>query len=58
MIDEAKNTKMVSLFNTLKEDDKDIVITMAESLIEKYKTNMTKIARDNGDKGNDEHKIV
>ena len=58
MVDEAKNTKMLSLFNTLKEDDKDIVITMAESLVEKYKMNMTKIVSNKEDKGNDENQIV
>ena len=57
MVDEAKNTKMLSLFNTLKEDDKDIVITMAESLVEKYQMNMTKKVSNNEDKGNDEHKV-
>ena len=43
----AKESKMVALFNTLEENDKDIVIAMMESLVERNKdtntTNMTTI---------------
>ena len=39
MIEDAKKSKLIVLFNTLKEDDKDIVLTMAESLAKKCKSN-------------------
>ena len=35
----AKRAKILALFNTLEENDKDIVIAMTESLIEKSKDN-------------------
>jgi len=41
MIDDAKKSKLLALFNSLKDDDKDIIISMAESLIEKCNINMT-----------------
>jgi len=31
-----KKTKMLVLFNTLTEEDKDIVISMSDSLVKKY----------------------
>jgi len=34
-------TKMLALFNTLEENDKDIVIAMAESFVERSKDNNT-----------------
>ena len=37
MPENAKNSKLTALFNALKEDDKDIVISMTESLVEKCK---------------------
>jgi hypothetical protein len=37
--EQARTTKMVSFFNTLEEKDKDIVITMTESLVERSKGN-------------------
>ncbi|MCL2154617.1 MAG: hypothetical protein FWH53_03015 [Leptospirales bacterium] len=40
----SKKSKLLALFNTLEEDDKDVVIAMSESLAEKCKNNMTKIA--------------
>ena len=40
----SKNSKLLALFNTLEEDDKDVVIAMSELLAEKCKTNMPKIA--------------
>ena len=36
MDDDMKQSKLAALFNALKEDDKDIVIAVTESLIEKY----------------------
>jgi len=41
MQENLKKTKMLALFNTLEEKDKDIVIAMAESLVEKSKGNNT-----------------
>jgi predicted CoA-binding protein len=41
-----KNTKMLALFNTLKEEDKDIVITMSDSLVRKYGNKVVPIAPD------------
>jgi hypothetical protein len=35
MQDNAKSSKLLSLFDTLEEDDKNIVIRMSESLVEK-----------------------
>jgi hypothetical protein len=35
MAENAKVSKLVSIFNTLSDDEKDIVITMGESLKEK-----------------------
>ena len=37
MPESAKSSKMLALFNTLDEDDKDIVITLSETLAVKYK---------------------
>jgi hypothetical protein len=37
--EQARTAKMVSFFNTLEEKDKDIVITMTESLVERNKGN-------------------
>ncbi|MCL2800966.1 MAG: hypothetical protein FWD28_04330 [Treponema sp.] len=34
--DNLKNSKLLALFNTLEEGDKDIVILMSEYLVEKY----------------------
>jgi len=37
----AKKAKILALFNTLEENDKDIVIAMTESLVERSKDNKT-----------------
>jgi hypothetical protein len=42
-VENAKNSKLLALFNTLEERDKDIVLTMSKSLVERYKNNMPKI---------------
>ena len=39
MAENAKNSKLTALFNALNENDKDIVISMTESLVENCKTN-------------------
>jgi hypothetical protein len=41
-VENGKNSKLMSLFGTLEERDKDIVITMTESLIAGYKNTVTK----------------
>ena len=35
--EEVKNSKLLALFNTLEESDKDIVIRMSELLMEKWR---------------------
>ena len=35
-VDDAEKSRLLAFFNTLKEDDKDIVISMAESLVERH----------------------
>jgi Tfp pilus assembly pilus retraction ATPase PilT len=42
IIENAKKSKLLALFNVLEERDKDIVITMTESLVEQYKNNEMK----------------
>jgi len=42
----VKNSKLLALFSTLEEKDKDIVISMSESLVERYKNNLTKTITD------------
>jgi len=37
----AKTSRMLAFFNTLEENDKDIVIAMMESLVERSKDNNT-----------------
>jgi len=37
----AKKAKILALFNTLEENDKDIVIAMTESLVKRSKDNNT-----------------
>ena len=37
-MDAAEKTKLLAFFNMLKEEDKDIVITMAEALAERYES--------------------
>ena len=41
MQENTKETKMLALFNTLEERDKDTVIAMTESLVERSKDNNT-----------------
>ena len=41
MDESAKESKLIAQFNTLKEDDKDIVIKMAELFAAKHKNSMT-----------------
>ena len=41
MAENAKKTRLLALFSTLKERDKDIVIAMTEQLVEKSKDNNT-----------------
>jgi len=36
-IEDIKNSRLLALFNTLEEIDKDMVITMSELLVEKWK---------------------
>ena len=45
MIEDTKKSKLIVLFNTLKEDEKDIVVTMAESLAKKCKNNSANKAK-------------
>jgi hypothetical protein len=39
-IENVKNSKLLALFSTLEESDKDIVISMSESLVERFKNNL------------------
>jgi len=41
MQENAKKAKILALFNTLEENDKDIVIAMTESLVKRSKDNNT-----------------
>jgi len=55
----SKNSKLLALFNALDEDDKDAVIAMSESLVEKHKNNTTQIAGNIAEGGSDkEQRIV
>jgi len=47
LVENVKNCKLLALFNSLDEGDKDIVITISELLVEKWKLNMTNIAGNN-----------
>jgi len=46
MAENVKNLKLLALFNTLEEGDKDIVISMSESLVARCKNNLSKINTD------------
>jgi hypothetical protein len=46
MVENVKNSKLLALFNTLEERDKDIVISMSESLVARCKNNLSKINTD------------
>lgn len=41
MSEDAEKSKLIALFSSLEESDKDIVTTMAESLVKKHRNNMT-----------------
>lgn len=55
MPESARSSKLLSLFNKLDEQDKDIVIALSESLVTKHKSNMTESINNTvekiGDKG-------
>jgi len=42
----VKNSKLLALFSALEERDKDIVISMSESLVERCKNNLTETITD------------
>jgi len=42
-VENAGNSKLLALFNTLEERDKDIVITISELLLKKWQINMNSI---------------
>jgi len=42
MAESVKKSRLLALFSTLEERDKDIVISMSESLVERCKNNLTK----------------
>jgi len=42
IVENAKKSKLLALFDLLGERDKDIVITMTESLVEQHKNNEPK----------------
>jgi len=46
-MENAEKSKLLAFFNALREDDKDIVLAMAESLVEKYKGSMANKAENN-----------
>jgi hypothetical protein len=46
-VESIRNSKLLALFGTLEEGDKDIVITMTESLVKKTKYNITKSVSNN-----------
>jgi len=47
MVEDIKNSRLLALFNTLEEIDKDMVITISELLVEKWKIKMTKFVNNN-----------
>ena len=50
LAESIENAKLLALFNTLGEIDKDIVISISESLVEKWKMKMTYIVRNGVEK--------
>ena len=46
MPENVKNSRLLALFNTLEERDKDIVISMSEFLVERCKDNLTQTITD------------
>ena len=51
----VENHKLLALFNTLEEEDKDIVISMSEFLMEKYRSSIDK---NNNSDGKSDYIIV
>jgi hypothetical protein len=41
LVESERNSKLLALFSTLKESDKDLLIKFTESLVERCKENMT-----------------
>jgi hypothetical protein len=39
-VENSERSRLLAFFNTLQEEDKDLVIAMAESLVEKYTANI------------------
>ena len=46
MIENVKNSKLLALFGALEERDKDIVITIAESLVARNKRGLSDIKKE------------
>jgi len=46
MAKNVKNSRLLALFSTLEERDKDIVISMSESLVERCRNDLTKMIPD------------
>jgi len=46
-VENEKTSKLLALFNTLEEDEKDIVINMSESLVKKYQGYTTDFDKNN-----------
>ena len=44
IVDNEKKSKLLALFSSLEERDKDIVITMTESLVGRYRCNRINIS--------------
>jgi hypothetical protein len=42
LVENVSGSKLLALFGTLEEGDKDLVIKFTESFVERYKNNMTK----------------
>ena len=41
LVGNVKNSKLLALFGTLEERDKEVIINLAESLVERYKNNIS-----------------
>ena len=53
-----KNSKLLILFNTLEERDKDIVLKMTESLVDRWKSNMPETVNNIDKVGSHEQRIT
>jgi len=51
-VEDTGNSKLLVLFNTLEEEDKDIIIKISELLVGKWQNNMTNIVINNFEKAN------